>query len=197
MPLSTLAATVGPAGISAPTYADILESLQESFQGIYGSDAYIAPDSQDGQLLALIAAAINDANQMAIKVYQSFSPTYAQGAGLSSLVKINGITRDIPTNSMATGNVVGTPGTIVAGGVVSDANGNLWNVPTTTIPGGGSISVTVTAQQPGAIVAAAGTINKITTPILGWTSFLSTQIPPHRQSTRPAWIGLHTHVVRQ
>lgn len=175
MPLTTLAATISGTGISAPSYSEILTSLQQSFQTIYGSNVYISPDSQDGQLLALIASAINDANQMAIAVYNSFSPVTAQGAALSSNTKINGIKRAVATNSTAVGLVVGTAGTNILNGVVADANGNLWNLPASVvIPGGGSISVTVTAQQLGNIVALSGTINKVQTPQLGWTSFAST-----------------------
>lgn len=175
MPLATLAAQVTSAGISAPTYNQILQSLQESFRAIYGSDAYLAPDSQDGQLLAILAQAISDSNQMAIKAYQSFSPSYAQGVGLSSVVKINNIRRQIPSHSTAVGTVVGVAGTTITNGVVEDSNGNLWDLPSpTVIPIGGSLSVTVTAQEPGEIPALAGTINKINTPTLGWQSFTST-----------------------
>lgn len=170
----TLAATVTTAGITAPAYADILAGLRTSFQAIYGSNVYIAPDSQDGQFLALIAAAIHDTNQAAVDVYNSFSPTYAQGAALSRQVKINGISRLIPTYSTAIGSVVGQVGSVITGGVVQDTNGNKWNVPTLTIPPAGFLVVTVTAQQPGAVVAPAGSITKIVTPQLGWQSFSNT-----------------------
>lgn len=175
MPLPTLVAQVTPSGISAPTYAEILQSLRESFREIYGADAYIEADSQDGQLLAVFALAISDANQVAIAVFNAFSPTYAQGAGLSSLVKINGIARQAPSYSTATGLVVGVVGSIIENGVVADENGNLWNLPASvTIPVSGDIEVTVTAQEAGAIVAPAGTINVINTPTLGWQTFEST-----------------------
>lgn len=174
-PLATLAAQVTSTGISAPSYNDILSSLTASFQGIYGSDAYLAPDSQDGQLLAVVAQAIYDCNQTAIAVYNQFSPQTAQGAGLSSVVKINGLNRLVPTNSTAVGNVVGTAGTTITNGVVKDINGNLWNLPASvTIPTGGSIAVTVTAQSAGAINAAIGDINTINTPTRGWQSFSNT-----------------------
>lgn len=175
MPLTTLAAQITPTGISAPTYADILQSLQETFLGIFGADAYISADSQDGQLLAAFALAQSDVNQACIATYNAFSPTYAQGAGLSSVVKINGIRRLYPTFSTAVGSVVGQAGTIITNGVVEDANGNLWNLPgSVTIPGGGSITVTVTAQEAGNFVAPSGTINKINTPTRGWQTFAST-----------------------
>ena len=174
-PLANLAPIVDLTGISAPPYSDIYQSIIASFQLIYGSDIYIAPDSQDGQFIALLAAAINDSNQAAVAVFQAYSPTYAQGAGLSSQVKINGLSREIATNSQSQGNVVGQVGTIIINGVVKDNNDNLWNLPANvTIPLAGAISVTVVAQKLGATVAATGTINAITNPQLGWQSFVST-----------------------
>lgn len=173
-PLSILSAQVTAAGISAPSYADILLSLQASFRLIYGADAYIEPDSQDGQMLAVFAKAIYDSNQMAIAVFNSFSPTYAQGAGLSSNVKINGLQRLAPSYSTATGDVVGVAGTVITNGTVKDENGNIWALPeTVTIPLSGTITVTVTAVQPGAVIAPAGTINLINSPSYGWQTFTS------------------------
>ncbi len=174
-PLATLAPTVDMTGISAPSYTDIYQSLVASFQAIYGSGIYISPDSQDGQWLAILAKAISDSNQAAVAVFQAFSPTYAQGAALSSLVKLNGLLRSVATNSTAIGTVTGVAGTIITNGVVQDANNNLWNLPASVVvPIGGSISVTVTAQKQGNIIAQSGTINKIYTPQLGWQSFAST-----------------------
>ncbi len=168
-PLSTLAAQISPTGISAPPYADILASLQASYRSIYGSDIYLEADSQDGQLLAIFASAINDANNMAISAYNAFSPSTAQGVGLSSVVKINGLARLTPSNSTATVNIVGQAGSLIANGVVADDNDNHWNLPTSVaIPVGGLVAVTATAVNAGAIVAGAGTITKIITPTRGW-----------------------------
>ncbi|HFD8847329.1 TPA: hypothetical protein ACF60J_004835, partial [Salmonella enterica] len=66
-----LSATVTAEGISAPDYQTILDTLTSYFQQIYGSDAYLEPDSKDGQMVAL---AIHDANNTAISVYNCFSP---------------------------------------------------------------------------------------------------------------------------
>ena len=183
-PLATLAPTVSNTGISAPQYSDIYQSLIATFQNIYGSDIYVAPDSQDGQFLAVIAAAINDSNQAMISVFQGYSPYYAQGTGLSAQVKLNGLTRLTATNSSAVGVVTGVVGTIITNGVVQDAGGNLWNLPTSvTIPTGGSISVTVTAQQPGSISATVGTINQIYNPQVGWQTFSNTSAAVAGQAT--------------
>lgn len=170
-PLTTLAPTVTSAGISAPPYADILASLQASFQLIYGSDVYLGADTQDGQLLAIIAQAIFDSNQTAIAVYNQFSPSTAQGAGLSSIVRINGITRAVASNSQVDLLIGGTVGTTILNGIAGDSNGNLWALPSSvTIPGGGSILVTATCTQLGAVAANVGTIVVINTPVLGWST---------------------------
>lgn len=171
----TLAATVTAAGIVAPTFDAILASLQDQFRAIYGADVYIAPDSQDGQFLAVLALAINDCNDAAVAVFNAFAPQYAQGSHLSALVKLNGLARLSPSYSSAVGLVVGQVGTVITGGNVKDSSGNVWNLPAeVVIPPAGEIVVTVTANAPGALFAAAGSINKIGTPVRGWQSFVST-----------------------
>ena len=62
--LTTVAPTISASGITAPTYADIYAYFQAKYQAIYGTDVYIDPDSQDGQLLAVFAQAIADCNSV-------------------------------------------------------------------------------------------------------------------------------------
>jgi uncharacterized phage protein gp47/JayE len=170
-PLATLACTVGPNGITAPPYSDIYASLQATFGGIYGTDADIDPDSQDGQMLAIFASAQNDSNQATIAAYNNYSPATAQGAGLSSVVKINGLTRDVPTNSTAVIAIGGTVGSTITNGLVGD-NVNLgtqWALPAAVdIPIGGTINVTATCTEQGAVAAAPGTLTVILNPQSGW-----------------------------
>ena len=77
--MATLAAQISSTGISAPDYADIFAELQSMYWQIYGTDADLDPDSQDGQLLAIFAQAIYDCNMLAVTVYNAFSPATAQG----------------------------------------------------------------------------------------------------------------------
>ncbi len=168
-PLTTLAATIDATGISAPSFADIFQSLQVSYRSIYGADAYLEPDSQDGQMLGIFALAIKDSNDLAIAIYNAFSPVTAQGNGLSSLVKINGMARLVSSSSTADLTIVGQPGTIIVNGIVADVLNNRWNMPSfTTIPAGGLIVVTAVAEQLGNIAAAPNTITTIVTPTAGW-----------------------------
>lgn len=165
----SLAIQITAAGATIPTYAEVLTSLQNSFYAIYGADAYIAPDSQDGQLLAVFAEAITDCNQGALAAYLSRSPSTAQGAGLSSVVKINGIAKKAASFSSVDVLLVGQIGAAINSGVVEDTNGNKWLLPlSVVIPPAGQVTVTATAQNLGAVTAVAGSVTRIVTPTFGW-----------------------------
>ncbi len=168
-PLATLGVTISATGISAPPYSDIYESLRASVGGIYGSDVYIDPDSQDGQLLAIVARAVADTNDRCIDIYNSYAPSTAQGAALSNNVKLNGLARNSSSSSSVPLNVGGQIGSIISNGVASDSNGVRWLLPASvTIPPAGVILVTATAEDAGATLAEVGTITKIVNPQLGW-----------------------------
>lgn len=166
-----LSATVTAEGISAPDYQTILDTLTSYFQQIYGSDAYLDPDSKDGQMVALVALAIHDANNTAISVYNCFSPATGYGAALTSNVKINGIARRGATNSTVDLVLTGTAGTSITNGTVKDTNNVIWRLPASvTIGVGGTVTVTATCSNSGAVAALAGTITTINTPTRGWAS---------------------------
>lgn len=158
-------------GITAPSYPEILDYFQAQYRLIYGADVYLGNDSQDGQFLGVIAKAQHDSNSVAIAVYASFSPSTAQGNGLASIVKSNGMTKHVATNSTVNLDIVGVAGRAVTNGVVEDAGKNRWNLPpVVNIPLAGTISVTATAQVAGAVAALPGTVTRIITPQLGWQS---------------------------
>ncbi|HCJ2692828.1 TPA: baseplate J/gp47 family protein [Klebsiella pneumoniae] len=166
-----LSATVTAEGISAPDYQTVLDTITGYFQQIYGSDAYLEPDSKDGQMVALVVLAIHDANNTAISVYRSFSPATALGDALTSNVKINGITRRAATNSTVDLLLTGTVGTTITNGSVRDTNSVIWNLPATVVIGtDGTVVATATCASTGAVAAVAGSVNGINTPTRGWAS---------------------------
>lgn len=166
-----LSATVTAEGISAPDYQTILDTLTSYFQQIYGNDAYLEPDSKDGQMVALVALAVHDANNTAIAVYNCFSPATGYGAALTSNVKINGIARKGATNSTVDLLLTGTAGTAITNGTVKDTNNVIWRLPASVVIGvDGAVTVTAICSNSGAVAALAGTITTINTPTRGWTS---------------------------
>ena len=171
---ATPVCSIDATGIHYPAYSDCLAYVQGMFQQIYGADIVLTADTQDGQLCAILAKALADTNAATVSVYNAFSPTTAQGTGLSSVVKINGIARKVPTTSSVDIICVGQNGTIITNGSVSDgANG--WYLPAVVvIPAEGQITVTASAASAGAVSLAsmgidtANGIGSIITPTLGW-----------------------------
>lgn len=149
-------------------YPSFLAWRKEQYRAIYGADVYLEADSQDGQLLAIQAKADYDTAALGASTYNSFSPVTAQGAGLARVVKINGLTKRVPSNSTVEVVIVGTGGTVITNGIAIDTLKQKWLVPPTTIPGGGSVTATAVAEEPGAVSAAPNTVNSIFTPTRGW-----------------------------
>lgn len=171
MALTTIAPQITSAGISAPTYYEIVDYLKEQYKAIYGDDAYLENDSMDGQWIGIIARAIADCNAATISLYSSFSPKTATGDALTRNVAINGIQRALPTHSTVDLTLIGIAGTTITDGYAVDQNSKRWNLPSrVTIPSEGSITVTATAAEAGSVLAQVNTINNIGKPTRGWQS---------------------------
>jgi uncharacterized phage protein gp47/JayE len=152
-------------------YPTILEWLKDEYRAIFGADVYLEADSQDGQDIAIRARAMYDCVVLGLSVYNSFSPSTAQGAGLASVVKINGIKKRVSTKSTVDLSIAGDVGTVITNGIVEDSVGNKWLLPASvTIPIGGNVAVTANAEKAGDINAQADTVKKIFTPTRGWVS---------------------------
>ncbi len=156
-------------GVTAPTYAEILEYFQDKARQIFGQDINIDPDTADGQLLAIVAVALHDVNSQAIATAAAFNPQTATGTALDSVVKVNGLTRREPTHSQVDLRIVGQAGTQITNGVAVDSFENRWLLPdSVVIPISGEVTVRATAEELGAIEAEANSITQIGTPTRGW-----------------------------
>jgi hypothetical protein len=166
---TTPVCTIDAQGIHSPTFATILAWAVSQFQSIYGTDIVLDSSTQDGEMVGLLATAIADTNAMCVQAYNSFSPSTAQGTGLSSVVKINGMARKVPSYSHAPMLIVGNAGTTVSSGRIADAAGFVWALPATVvIPGIGQVASTGICETLGAISAPVGTINQIVNTQPGW-----------------------------
>jgi len=170
IPPVTPVATIDATGLHLPDFNQVLQYFMTGYQGIYGSDVYLENDSQDGQLLSLFALAVDDLNSAIGAAYNSYSPSTAQGIGLSQAVKINGMAREVPSNSTCDIYCVGVAGTELVNAYVTDAAGNQWFLPSLVIidPVTGDVTATATCGTTGAVEADPNTITGIGTPTLGW-----------------------------
>jgi uncharacterized phage protein gp47/JayE len=167
-----VAPSVGPAGLTIPSYKDILADNLAQFKAIYGANQYVGTDSAIYQFLSVLSLKMSDACQGLQLLYNQSSPLTAVGAGLDRIVKLDGIARKPFTFSIVILTIVGTPGTVITNGVAQDGNGKQWLLPqpTVTIPGGGSIGVSASCTTPGNVTAEPNTITIIASPVGGWAS---------------------------
>lgn len=157
-------------GLHLPDYPTVLKRVQDVFREIYGPDLYLEPDSQDGQLVAVLSEAFFDAFQAVGDAWNSYSPTTAHGASLSRQVAINGLQRKQASRSSVTLRCVGVPGTRLKGARARDRAGNTWILADAVLPPEGEVFVSATAEDEGQVRAQAGEITIIATPTRGWHS---------------------------
>lgn len=154
-----------------------LAALQVAVQSIFGTDINLDPDSIDGQTLGIFAESQSNLDQLAEDVYHSFNPQSATGVALSRLVQLNGIRRIEGTYSTATIHCVGSQGTVIpAGSLVksTSTNATFATLVDATIDGTGQVDVAAQASVKGAVLAPAGTLTKIDTPLYGWQTATNT-----------------------
>lgn len=180
---------IDASGLHIPTYTDIRDDLIARAQAIYGSDIYLENDSMDYQLISAFALKTSDTLQAVQLAYNNRSPATAVGAGLASLVKLNGLRPKAASYSTCPGIVLtGDPGAVIVNLIAGDVNGYNWTLPATvTLDESGSATVSGECQTLGAIAAAPGTITKVGTPQKGWTSVSNTAaaIPGQPVETDP------------
>jgi Baseplate J-like protein len=170
--MSYAAPSVGPTGLVINGYQDILDFYLDGATAIFGSAQYFGNDSWLYQLMANVAITAADANSALQLAYNQQSPVTAVGAGLSTIVAVNGLQRLSASYSTCQVVLSGTAGTVITDGEVSDINGNIWNLPpSVTIGSGGTVTVTATAQQTGAINITAPNqiVNIYSGQTAGWT----------------------------
>lgn len=160
------------AGLVVPSYASILSMRISQYQAIYGVNVYLGTDSAKYQELSIEALCMYDTNLGSQLAYNSRSPLTAVGAGLDSVVKLNGLTRLVPSYSTAPVTITGVAGTVITNGGATDNQGYLWMLPlTVTIPNSGSVLVSAQCTTSGAIQAAPGAIATISAgQTAGWTA---------------------------
>lgn len=120
-------------------------------------------------MLAIFGQATLDLSQAITAAYYAWSPITAQGVGLSSQVKINGLRRLVPSRSTATVQLIGQAATRIPAGAIRDPFGNLWDLPPNlVIPASGELWALARAREAGQILAGPNTLTTIATAVMGW-----------------------------
>jgi len=160
------------AGFERKRLIDIKAEIEASLKLAFGDNIDLEPQSGFGQFVGILSEALSDYWESQENTYNSQYPSTAQENQLSNVVMYNGIERQNATNSTVMATISGVAGTVITVGSKASVvlTGDVFVTLTEVIiPGGGSISVPMQAEETGPIKASSGTLTVIETPIFGWT----------------------------
>lgn len=169
-------------GLTVNTTTEIVANLTAAFQAIYGPDINVGANSPDGQLIGILAQAIQDNLQLLLQVYNSFAVDSAFGVILDQRVALSGIIRNQGTFTEAFV-VVTASGALTLPGqdvlltdptaqvfTVADTAGNQFELQTSFVfSGAGSASLAFSAVNIGQLQTVPNTIQTIITVTPGIT----------------------------
>lgn len=168
--------TLDQNGLTIETRTDIVTALDTGLQTIYGADINLDPNSPDGQLVALVAQAKVDIEELFAQVYASMDPDQAIGVVLGQRCAINGVVRHAGTYTQQTVTVTVTQALTLPGldtaptapFTVADTAGNQYQLAAAyAFTGAGSVDLVFQAAELGAINSAPNTITSIVSVTLG------------------------------
>lgn len=164
-------------GLQVNTLVEILSSLINSFNNIYGANINLDQNTPDAQLINVFAQIIVSYGELLLDINASFDPDQAVGVILDQRVKYNGIVRREGTKTKCDVVVVFNGSASLKGidlypieecFTISDNSGNtLVPVETTIGVNGDTKTVQFIATKYGALNFTEGTITTIKTPISG------------------------------
>lgn len=163
-------------GLTVNSTTDIVTNLTAAFEAIYGSQINVGANSPDGQLINILAQAIEDNLQLLVQVYNSFAVDSAFGVILDQRVALSGIIRNQGTFTLAFVSVTATQALTIPGQdvlisnpgasvfTVSDTAGNQFQLQSSHVFGGaGTVSLAFVAVTLGQIQTTPNTIQTIVT----------------------------------
>lgn len=167
-------------GLQVNSVNEILTSLTNAFNNIYGANINLDQNTPDAQLINVFAQILVSYSELLQDINASFDPDQAIGVILDQRVKLNGITRKEGTKTVTNVKVTFDGSATLKGQdlypldecfKVSDNSGNtLVPVTTTTGVNGNELTVPFVAMNYGALNFTENTITNIDTPLVGVAS---------------------------
>ena len=164
-------ATWTPQGLVPTTLPQYAERLNGVFRTALGADLDLAPETPQGQIVALFAEMLAEEDEALVAVSNGSSLDRALGSQIDDLGSLLGIGRLAQARSTVGVTLTGTPGTVIREGARARtaANDVFALTAAATIGSDGSVSATMQAVEPGPVAAPAGTLTGIFDLIVGWT----------------------------
>jgi len=157
-----------PDGIQVQTFQEIYDELAAGYRAIYGEDINLDADSPDGQRVAIEAQLVLDAQSFGALEYNQRDPDFALGQSLNSIIKLAGISRRPSTRSQVDVEVTtDRPLTLPLDFAVEDDLGQSWTTLNAIDIIAGATTVTLFAENFGAVEADPATIVNPVTVVIG------------------------------
>ena len=170
-------------GFKIKRLEDILAEIQQRFKDEFGDNIDLSDASPEGQIIAISAEREALVWELAQDVYNSQYPITSEGNQLDNVVSLTGTTRRGPQFSIINSGVArGTDGTIIPAGTVFSVVGNTTarfitqeNSIIDIVDGltFKSANIELQAETAGPVLANAGTLTVIETPVGGMDSFIN------------------------
>lgn len=167
-------------GIAGRSLNEYLSDIETKTLAI-DPDWNIAADTPDGQRIGIEAELMANLDEAVVAAYRSKDPDSATGEALRNIGKISGVLIKPATYSVAAITVTGRPGTAIpAGSQVRSRIDNTQWFTTAPIVIGTILSANgfVTCSTAGRVLAAAGELSIIGTPLSGWSSVTNSEAAP-------------------
>jgi uncharacterized phage protein gp47/JayE len=173
---------ITPEGFKAKRFPQLLEELNAEMREIFGDDMNLTPESPDGQVSGALSEDRANLWELSELSYNARNPSAAVGAALSSLVQLNYIQRLPGTPTRAELTLGGTEGAFIPAGSLARSPGTDTTFSTSidaTLDVGGTAIVVASATEvvdgvrielDGPVIAVAGSISAIDTPVTGWST---------------------------
>lgn len=153
-------------GFNLKRLSDIKTEIKNDLLAIF-PNLTLSDETVLGQVISIFADKHASIWELFEDIYNAADPNSAEGYALKLIAAIINMKPLASTYSTSTVTITGSPGKVVSAGFLIGVQGtdNLFETDEdVTIPGGGTIDVTVTATEKGAIVGNAGYINTIINP---------------------------------
>jgi len=162
-------------GVQIQTFEEVYNELADGYKSIYGQDISIEQDSPDGQRIGIEAKGRHDLQTFALYLATMLDPNTSIGRYLNVLIKLCGITRRAATQSQVDVTIVSTrPVVLPSDFTVQDELGQNWVTQSEINLEAGSHTVTLFAENFGAVEALPDTVNNVITIVLGVESVTNT-----------------------
>lgn len=162
---------IATTGTVVPDTADQLAQVQSEYRAAFGADLIVDPETPQGVLITAETAARDAVARNNATLANQINPNLAGGIFLDAILALTGVERTPATRSTISGAALtGIPGTVIpAGSQATTTAGDVWQtLATVTLDGSGNATADFESVKYGPISATAGSLNSITSLVLGW-----------------------------